>query len=286
MAATPLPVAGTPALRVLPPAPAAPTGAHRPGEAEHRAWLLAPPYQRLTSSTTHTGASAAAPPGTLAVVDVAGASVDWTQLEGDLRALRLRFPCCPIVLQLDPALDDLLFVVARASRLPVRAVLMRGAALPPVLRRYMTQPACLADDVLEWLQMRGIRMSPALAYLVWQIFARAPFHPDLSGLCREIGVVESSARFRFHKKSLPAPSRWLQAARALHAALRLQAEPERPLLRLALELGYSDHSALSHQIHRTFGVRAGAIRDTLGWEWLLERWLTTARETSRRGRRQ
>jgi AraC-like DNA-binding protein len=158
----------------------------------------------------------------------------------------------------------------------VRAVLLRGQAPALPLRRQLTRPINLPDQVVDWLASRGLRMSPALADLLRQIFASARHHHELSSLCREIGAVESSARFRCSKKRLPSPSRWLQAARGLHAIFRLQAEPERSLLHIALDLGYADHSALSHQIQRTFRVRPGAVRGVLGWEWLMDRWLASA----------
>jgi hypothetical protein len=40
-----------------------------------------------------------------------------------------------------------------------------------------------------------------------------------------------------------------------------------------MRLGYSDHSALSHQLRRLFGMRTEVIRRNLGWEWLLDAWL-------------
>jgi AraC-like DNA-binding protein len=42
-----------------------------------------------------------------------------------------------------------------------------------------------------------------------------------------------------------------------------------------MELGYSDHSALSHQLRRLFGMSASQVRGLLGWEWLLDRWLAS-----------
>ena len=78
---------------------------------------------------------------------------------------------------------------------------------------------------------------------------------------------------RLHKRLLPTPSRWYQAARALHTVLRIQSEPRTSLLRIAHELGYADHSALSQLVYRSFRVRPGTIRGTLGWEWLMHRWL-------------
>ena len=69
-------------------------------------------------------------------------------------------------------------------------------------------------------------------------------------------------------------------AEALRAALRLQAHAGASLMVLAVECGYSDHSSLSRQCLRLFGVRPGAIRGTLGWEWLLDRWLRRATAVS------
>jgi AraC-like DNA-binding protein len=120
-----------------------------------------------------------------------------------------------------------------------------------------------------------------VASLLREIFARAATSPDLSTLLAQVGMAESSARFRLHKRLLPTPSRWFQAARALHSVMRVQAEPNRSLLRIAHEFGYADHSALSQLVHRSFRVRPGAVRGTLGWEWLMHRWICSIPEMSR-----
>jgi AraC-like DNA-binding protein len=69
-------------------------------------------------------------------------------------------------------------------------------------------------------------------------------------------------------------------ARALNHALRIQARPEARLTLLAMEAGYSDHSGLTRQLIRMFGVTPVGIRGTLGWEWLADRWLIRARDSS------
>ena len=63
---------------------------------------------------------------------------------------------------------------------------------------------------------------------------------------------------------------------ALNLTDKKVAEEKSPLLTLAVECGYSDHSSLSRQSLRLFGARPGVIRRTLGWEWLMHRWLTRA----------
>ena len=62
---------------------------------------------------------------------------------------------------------------------------------------------------------------------------------------------------------------------------RVQAEPDTCLLRIAHEFGYADHSALSQLVYRSFRVRPGAVRGTLGWEWLMYRWISGIPEVSR-----
>ena len=67
---------------------------------------------------------------------------------------------------------------------------------------------------------------------------------------------------------------WALAGRALAAARRIQREPEGPLLGIAYEAGYADHRAMSRALLRAFGVTPGAIRGTVGWEWLMWRFVT------------
>jgi hypothetical protein len=69
----------------------------------------------------------------------------------------------------------------------------------------------------------------------------------------------------------------------VHAALWLQRTPSTPLLAVAMRLGYCDHSALSHQLRRLFGMRTGIIRRSLGWEWLLDAWLVRRSADAPRG---
>ena len=73
---------------------------------------------------------------------------------------------------------------------------------------------------------RFVSLQQLIAPQLAEIVARAPRHDNLTALLSAIGVPETSARFRMHKKRLPPPSRWFQVARALHGALRIQAAGE------------------------------------------------------------
>jgi AraC-like DNA-binding protein len=219
-------------------------------------------------------------PGTVTGIRLRSGA-DWTHLEPAVRQLRTRLPAAPVVLLCSGAWDGTLRLSARAARAGVRAVLREEEPLRDGLRVALTCRDTLADDVVDWLSLRRLRLSPMVSTLLREIFAQAPAHPDLSTLLSQVGMAESSARFRLHKRLLPTPSRWFQAARALHAVLRLQAEPRTCLLRIANEFGYADHSALSQLVYRAFRVRPGAIRGTLGWEWLMHRWVSSLPDGSR-----
>lgn len=250
---------------------------------ESRLFLLQPPYQKMEFHTTwETMERKHLAPGAVAGMRITqGAS--WSSLEPSVRQLRARLPAASVILVLPPGSGDLM-LSARAARAGVRAVLVDGEPLVGPLRAALTAPDSLAEDVVEWLYLRRLRLSPMVASLLRELFAHAASAPDLTTLLARVGMAESSARFRLHKRMLPTPSRWFQAARAVHSALRIQAEPRTSLLRIAHDFGYSDHSALSQLVHRAFRVRPGAIRGTLGWEWLMNRWIATIPEVSRSAR--
>jgi AraC-like DNA-binding protein len=245
---------------------------------DHAIALIRPPYTRAEHQAGWSALDGRPlAPGTIVAVRVDRPVVDCTSLEATIRKLRKLSPTTPVVLMLHVATEECLYLTAQAARMRVRAVVAAGQPMSDSLRRPLTERAGLGDDVLEWLMLSGVRLSPTVGSLVLQIMTLAPQHHTLTDLLEEVGVPETSARFRMQKKRLPSPSRWYQAARALHAAMLIQAEPDTCLLRHAHALGYADHSALSQLVHRSFGVRPVMIRGTLGWEWLMERWLRIRR---------
>jgi AraC-like DNA-binding protein len=188
--------------------------------------------------------------------------------------LRARCPAAPVVLRVHrrPTADDLDWV-RRAGALRVRAVLFDGEPPRARLQRALTDPVGLAEELEEWLLLCRPSLSPAVAQLVRDIVRLAPAHQDVGELLARVGRAERTVRTWFRQAGIPGPGKWLALAHAIYAALRLQRDQREPLLTVAVESGYSDHSSLSRQSLRLFGVRPGAIRDTLGWEWLLDRWL-------------
>lgn len=221
-------------------------------------------------------------PGSVLALHVSSRHLDWQTCSEAVSGLRHRLPAVPVVLSLGPDIGDGLFLASQAARASIRAVVSGNMPLGESLRRPLTGTSTLGPDVVEWLTLFGLRLSPTLNHLVSRIFTDAPRFAEIGPLLNAIGAAESSTRFRFRKKGLPAPSRWLQAARALHAALRIQLEPEKSILAHACAMGYADHSALCHQMKRVFGTTPAAVRETLGWEWLLERWVRSTVLPARR----
>jgi AraC-like DNA-binding protein len=274
-----------PQLDRLPPMPLPSTrigGSERPGPV-YPILHLRPPYTpSATAVMVREIDTSKIVPGSVLALHVSARNVDWRSCSETVIGLRRRLPAVPVVLSLGPDIADGLFWAAQAARSSIRAVVAGDAPLGESLRRPLTATDTLGPDVVEWLSLFGLRLSPTLNHLIGRIFTDAPRFSEVGPLLHTIGAAESSTRFRFRKKGLPAPSRWLQAARALHAALRIQLEPGKSILAHACALGYADHSALCHQMKRVFGTTPAAVRETLGWEWLLERWVRAEVLDSRR----
>ena len=169
--------------------------------------------------------------------------------------------------------EEALETAARLSPLPIRAVVPETASLAALLRASLTDPSRMPEDGVAWLRRRAVPLNPNTAELLQSLLTLAPAYPSVASLLERCHVPTTTARFRLHKKSLPPPSRWFHAARALHAALYLQAHPDAPARAAAYRLGMAGHSALVHLLRRTFRTGVREIRGTLGWEWLLHRWM-------------
>jgi AraC-like DNA-binding protein len=236
---------------------------------------LTPPYERFEAVPD---LAALAPDdlrdATLLAIGVTSPQESWAEVARLVPELRARFPAAPVVLRVgrEAEAGDLEWV-RRAGGLRVRAVLVEGEPPRPRLRRILTDGTDLPEEVEQWLPVRLPGLSPAVARLIGVIVRLSPRFTEVGALLGDMGHAERTVRTWFRRAGVPGPGKWLAVAHAVRAALRLQAEDGAPLLTLAVECGYSDHSSLSRQSLRLFGVRPGAIRRTLGWEWLLDRWL-------------
>jgi AraC-like DNA-binding protein len=250
--------------------------------ADHPVLLLRPPYRPEDVCATTPDLGNASTPGAILGVHVRRAAFDPHSLRALTRDLSARTSSCPVVLLLDLPPEQGLAAAARLAPFGFRAVVPHGRDMSAALREALTDPAALPQTVVKWLRLRSIRLNPNLADLIEHLLAAAPEHADATRLLDAHRIPQATARWRLRKRGLPPPSRWFQVGRALHAALRLQAQPEASTTDVARRLGFADHSALIHLFRRSFGVGAGEIRGTFGWEWLLARWLSSARAQQRK----
>ena len=246
----------------------------QPAEPQPALHWTSPPYREARPLPPAAGAAPwHLPRGTVLVLDAGATPADLLLLPDAVTDARRRFIGAALVVRVAELTAATMGLAQRAARLRVRAVIGPGEPSDEVLRPALTRPDDLGDDVVEWLALRGRPLSPVVAGLARQVVGQAHRFAQLGDLFAPLGESERTARHRFRGKGLPPPSAWHQAGRALHAALRIQAEPQARLSALALELGYADHSGFSRQLTRAFGVTPAAVRGTLGWEWLMERWM-------------
>jgi AraC-like DNA-binding protein len=239
---------------------------------------LAPPYQAFTAvADLPRLRSTELADGSLLAVGLSAPRDEWPAITALVPRLRSTFPAAPVVLRVERrASPEDLDWVRRAGGLQVRAVLFEGEPFRERLRRTLTDPTDLPEQVEQWLAVRVPTLPQGVVQLISEIFRLAPLHHELGDLLARLGRAERTMRTWFLQAGVPGPGKWLGAAHAIRAALRLQGDQRVPLLTVAVECGYSDHSSISRQSLRLFGVRPGAIRPTLGWEWLLDRWLRRA----------
>jgi len=233
-----------------------------------------PPFDaapvQLHIPSTH---DASVPFGAILVVEPA-IPIDWLSVRRDIYFLRQRLPAAPVVLRLsDNVSASSLDVARRAGQLCVRAILTATSDIAATLRPVLTTPTDLGSDMVEWLTLMKFELPTRLSMYVADIFHEATRHHDVASLAQPLDAGLRGMRAIFHRASIPSPGKWLQLARVLSCVFLIQRDLARPMLEIAIDAGYSDLSALSRQVYRSFGLRPGLLRGTLGWEWLVLEWL-------------
>lgn len=230
---------------------------------------LCPPHRPGAPLVLRDGTAARAP-GTIMCV-----RLDARHTTGGVGALltrlRLAHPACAIALWMRHATPSaLLGAMVGVAEAFVRAVIVDAVPDINALRLPLTDPRHLASDVLAWCRIRGVTVDPMTLALTEEIGHRA-----LRDHCPPWPVRHfspSGLRSRFRRVGLPPPAEWQRLFAGLGVALQLQRSHRTPLLRIAIERGYADHSSLSKALKRTFRTTPPDIRATCGWEWLLHRW--------------
>jgi AraC-like DNA-binding protein len=238
---------------------------------------VVPPYDQV-EAVPDLGALTpeALPPGAVLIASGPHPSEPWTDVAALVTQLRSRFPAAPVVIRLELPWDQDPSARQHALDTGARGVVDDAGSPRAALRAVLTDQTHLAEQMLEWVVLRCPELRSPVMDVIREILARSAEFGEVGPLLETMGHAERTARTWFLRAGVPGPGKWLAVSHAIRAALRLQAEEGASLLSLAVECGYSDHSSLSRQSLRLFGVRPGAIRRTLGWEWLMDRWFRTA----------
>jgi hypothetical protein len=238
---------------------------------------IVPPYDQVEAVPDLAALTPEAlPRGAVLVVSGPHPSEPWTEAATLVTQLRSRFPAAPVVIRLERPWDQDPAARQCALDTGARGVVNDGGSPRAALRTMLTDRSRLTEQMLEWVALRSPGLPSAVVAVIREIIARSTEFSEVGPLLETMGHAERTARTWFLRAGVPGPGKWLAVSHAIRAALRLQGEEGASLLSLAVECGYSDHSSLSRQSLRLFGVRPGAIRRTLGWEWLMDRWFRTA----------
>lgn len=175
----------------------------------------------------------------------------------ELPWIRSALPWCPLVVAgLGPTTTTLLAMyVNRLAR--------RGALLLP-------EESVSAEGVARAVKAAS---EPSLELTQWLGYAT----PGWPRRARGRAVKEFALGFGSNRRDgTRTPSRqklWVRVGRATGAARVIQMNPDEPVSRLAHKARYADFRSMDRALLRLFGVYTRQIRSTVGWEWLLWRFL-------------
>ena len=218
-------------------------------------------------------------------IGLKGSAVVWLVETGELNT-NLEIACqrpagVVLILILPPASSlsievDLLEIIGRCR--PSAIVPHHEDVDPEDIRALIRRPPSdLPVDFTEYLAWRGIRVDRGTRRIIRSTVELSRHVTTIASLSRAVYLSRRALGRRFVSRGLPVPSHWLQFSRILRAVLRLQNSYE-SLHTVACALGYPDGFALSNQMNRLTGVRPSTARRCLGWEWLIECWLSKERQ--------
>jgi hypothetical protein len=145
----------------------------------------------------------------------------------------------------------------------------RGAIVIP---REITDPSALASAVNRCTDPR-LELAPWLG----RVCPRWPPDERMAAVRRFLsGFQYDPEEYLASHPTSRLPSRgslWFQVGRALRAVLEIQRRCSESWRRVSLEAGFANLRAMDRAVLRALGLRRQEIAGTVGWEWLLWRFL-------------
>lgn len=216
-----------------------------------------------------------------------GRALVWSLVDGKRQAeqyhwLHRRPPGLPLVVILPPAahIAQAMPLLNHLGTLAPRAILPSGPVSSPArVRTVLTAPPYpLAKAVTDYLIRRGLLETERIQSEVKSILELSPVVSSVSQLVKRLFSSRRTLGRHFSMQGLPAPSHWLQFGRLMHVAVRLQSDSS-AAFRIALRAGYPDGFTMSNQMKRLMNCRPTEVRRTVGWEWLVEAWISQEVQT-------
>lgn len=237
--------------------------------------LLPPPYSAVSHQISLSNLSdESISLGALLAFRLDDLDKDFAALRTSIKIVRRKQPSVPFVLW--PAFQDdtdLLGAAMKARHLGVRAVITASAPRATSLRRQLTDTPELVTDLLRWLsETRFLNDSSALG-LLRRVFVVAERHRTVRSTARAMNVSSRALQQSFARKGLAPPRRFITFLASLKGALAIQSSPNTALQDLAYSLNYANGEAMRKVIKRTFFMTPREVRDILGFEPLLARWI-------------
>ena len=187
----------------------------------------------------------------------------------------------PLFVVLPPAeaIEPILPLIPHLKDLHARGVLPNGPLqnVDPIRLLLRHAPRDLPSLMVSYFSRRGLLTDTKTRSLVLKIFELAPTITSIAALSKRLYTSRRSLGRFFEARGLPVPSHWLQFARLMFVATKLQANDDVPVFRIATQYGYPDGFTMSNQMKRLVGVRPTDVRENLGWEWFVEEWLELER---------
>lgn len=197
-------------------------------------------------------------------------------------------PSAAVVAVFRRTASDPVRIAPVAAAAGLGAVALETHPLDPALRCNLTSLERLSSGFRQWLRHSGVardeRMVAVLARGLRAAVRRAQREdgdavggrhgsaPSVGDMAEFAGLTPRGLRDSFARHRLPPPGQWKIFFRELVQATVVQRDPDTPLIRVALTLGYADSQALSHAFQQCFGVTPSFVRERLGWQWLASSW--------------
>lgn len=245
----------------------------QPGDCPFVFRLLSPPYVRPTRlRELRVVLEKEVADGTLVILRVLHPGNDVEALGRWIPFVRRHGPAAALIVEVPTrtGVQTGLEWARRSGLLHVDGIIQDGSWTPSNLRAVLTSLSRLTDRVVRWIDLRKVEELPRGVRAIVRRWLSARRRSEMKG---SLNHVTRSVRRRLSDAGFPTPRRFVELGETLRAVMRIQGEPQTSIERIALQSGLSAASTLRRRTRRLFALPPSDFRGTLGWEWVVQRWM-------------